>query len=383
METSHRIFFKDSRRMTELAEKSVDLVVTSPPYPMIVMWDEMFAARNPRIRQALDRLDGPRAFELMHRELDAVWQEVWRVTKPGGLVCINIGDAARTVDGNFALYPNHARILSRMQDIGFTALPEILWRKQTNAPNKFMGSGMLPAGAYVTLEHEFILIFRKGGKRNFSANREKAARRNSAFFWEERNAWFSDVWLDLKGTGQNLFDNKTRSRSAAFPFELPYRLINMFSVKSDTVLAPFAGIGTTMLAAMAAGRNFSGYELVSDFAEAIFAGADSLIAHANQRIDQRLQSHLDFVRERTETKGTPGYVNQHYGFPVMTRQETALLLNEPLTVEKKGKGTLAVTYSDRPQQRFCVTGQEMFAAPEAKPPERKQKSRARQLRLIE
>jgi DNA modification methylase len=122
-----------------------------------------------------------------------------------------------------------------MQKLGFSALPAILWRKQTNAPNKFMGSGMMPPGAYVTLEHEYILILRKGNKREFTSIKEKQNRRESAFFQEERNFWFSDVWMDLKGTTQNLFDNKATERSAAYPFELPYRLISMFSVKSDTV----------------------------------------------------------------------------------------------------------------------------------------------------
>lgn len=74
---------------------------------------------------------------------------------------------------NFQLYPNHARIINAFHALGVSNLPNILWRKQTNAPNKFMGSGMLPAGAYVTLEHEWILIFRKGGKRIFKSPENK------------------------------------------------------------------------------------------------------------------------------------------------------------------------------------------------------------------
>ena len=129
-----------------------------------------------------------------------------------------------------------------MARAGFTSLPDILWRKPTNAPNKFMGSGMLPAGAYVTYEHEYILIFRKGGKRAFDRPpRRRQLRRRSAYFWEERNVWFSDVWTDLTGDAPGSRRRETRARSAAFPFELPYRLIQMFSVYGDTVLDPFAG----------------------------------------------------------------------------------------------------------------------------------------------
>ncbi len=109
--------------------------------------------------------DGNMAFELMHKELDKVWKEVYRFSRSGGIACINIGDATRKVNSSFKLYPNHARILQHCTNLGFHILPAILWRKQANAPNKFMGSGMLPVGAHVTLEHEHILILRKDDKK--------------------------------------------------------------------------------------------------------------------------------------------------------------------------------------------------------------------------
>lgn len=86
--------------------------------------------------------------------------------------------------------------------MGFSNLPNIIWKKPTNSPNKFMGSGTLPVGAYVTLEHEFILLFRKDSKRVFESDQDKQLRKESAFFWEECNQWFSDSW-DLKGISQN------------------------------------------------------------------------------------------------------------------------------------------------------------------------------------
>lgn len=163
--------------MRSLADSSLDLVVTSPPYPMIAMWDELFCRSSRAVRNALAAEDGERAFELMHRRLDAVWDECYRTLREGGIICINIGDATRTLGDQFGLYPNHARILQHLRKCGFTALPDILWRKPTNAPNKFMGSGVLPVGAYVTLEHEYILIARKGARRVFSSEREKKKRR--------------------------------------------------------------------------------------------------------------------------------------------------------------------------------------------------------------
>ncbi|MGD9211163.1 MAG: site-specific DNA-methyltransferase, partial [Desulfobacteraceae bacterium] len=346
MLTTHKVYYHNSRKMQEIANESVNLVVTSPPYPMIEMWDQIFVNQNKKIGHRLKIHDGPAAFELMHRELDKVWKELFRVLSPGGILCINIGDATRNVNSHFALYTNHARILSAMQKIGFTPLPIILWRKQTNAPNKFMGSGMLPAGAYVTLEHEYILILRKGNKREFYTQKEKQLRRESAFFWEERNHWFSDVWMDLKGTTQNLFAPKTRERSAAFPFELPYRLITMFSVKGDMVIDPFLGIGTTMYAAMAAGRNSVGYEVDMHLAEQFQAKLPEIKTYSNQRMTKRLQNHLQFIKERSNQKGTPKYMNRHYCFPIVTNQEKEMILNGVQSLRKLDSTAFEVIYDE-------------------------------------
>ena len=352
MITTHKIFFNNSNNMRDLSDESIDIVVTSPPYPMIEMWDQIFASQNEKIDRALKQKDGPTAFEFMHQELDKVWDELYRVLKAGGIACINIGDATRTINSHFALYTNHSRIHTYMQKLGFSALPAILWRKQTNAPNKFMGSGMMPPGAYVTLEHEYILMLRKGNKKEFKTNDEKKQRRESSFFWEERNVWFSDVWMDLKGTSQNLFDNKTRGRSAAYPFELPYRLITMFSVKGDTVLDPFFGIGTTMYAAMAAARNSIGYEIDRNLKEQMISKSSGIVGFSNKRIEERLDKHLAFVHDRVQTKGKFKYINNHYLFPVMTKQETDLIINKLLSINQIDSDSIEVTYSDEPQEEY-------------------------------
>ena len=338
--------------MDGLADESIDLVVTSPPYPMIEMWDQIFSGQNQKIGEALKEKDGPTAFELMHQELDKVWDELYRVLKEGGIACINIGDATRTINNHFALYTNHSRIHTYMQKIGFSALPAILWRKQTNAPNKFMGSGMMPPGAYVTLEHEYVLMLRKGNKKEFKTNEVKKLRRESSFFWEERNVWFSDVWMDLKGTSQNIFDTKTRGRSAAYPFELPYRLITMFSIKGDTVLDPFFGIGTTMYAAMATARNSVGYEIDPNLRQQIISQFSGIVNFSKKRIEERLEKHLAFIDDRFKIKGKFKYTNDHYLFPVMTRQETDLIINELLDVHQMGSDSFEVSYSHNPQKEY-------------------------------
>jgi len=354
MITRHQIYFQDSRNMEAVAADSADLVVTSPPYPMIEMWDAMFTAQNAEIGNALISGDEPGAFELMHRQLDAVWREVRRILKPGGIACVNVGDATRTINGRFRLYPNHARILNQFLKLGFEALPAILWRKQTNSPNKFMGSGMLPPGAYVTLEHEYILILRKGPKREFKRDPEKQNRRQSAFFWEERNTWFSDIWMDVKGTSQQLGGRAARLRSAAFPFEIPYRLINMFSVKGDTVVDPFLGIGTTMWAAMTAGRNCIGYEIEGKLRSKIDIIKRTILPFANGKIDNRIRKHLDYLDANINSKSGFKYKNVYYNFPVKTRQEREILINILMKIETTRENYFEITYSDKPHRSWLA-----------------------------
>jgi DNA modification methylase len=352
MKTTHTVHFKNSNKMSTIPSSSVHLAVTSPPYPMIKMWDDIFVQQNSNILKALKNRDGSKAFELMHRRLDSVWKELYRIIIPGGFACINIGDATRTVGDDFMLYANHSRILVALIENGFSALPLIIWRKPTNAPNKFMGSGMLPAGAYVTLEHEYILIVRKGSKRQFDSTREKQNRHESALFWEERNNWFSDVWLGLIGAQQKMKRSAPRLRSGAFPFELAYRLVNMYSAKGDTVVDPFLGTGTTMVSAMATGRNSIGFEIESAFRDLIFANKDTAVATSNGRILNRIQDHLDYLNTHSNDKGKFKYLNRHYKFPVKTRQEVNLFINPLESVKQVSKNTMEVVYADAPGKLF-------------------------------
>lgn len=348
MKTQHKIYFKDCSKMEEIESNTVDLIVTSPPYPIIQMWDDIFSLQNPLIKTALIKGDGLKAFELMHEILDSIWAEVYRVLKFGGFACINIGDATRTINGNFGLYPNHMRILKSMLELGFTVLPCILWRKQTNAPNKFMGSGMLPAGAYVTLEHEYILIFRKGPKREFKNEHDKRRRRESAIFWEERNIWYSDVWFDIKGVLQIINDKDARLRSAAYPFELAYRLVNMYSVKGDVILDPFLGIGTTMAASMASGRNCIGYEIDDTLKDCIYNSFNKIVDYSNEYIIKRIERHLSFLETRREKKQPIKYQNKIYNFPVVTSQEKEMFLNEIISIKLSSANLFDVIYSNKP-----------------------------------
>ena len=200
-----------------------------------------------------------------------------------------------------------------------------------------MGSGMLPAGAYMTLEHEYILIFRKAGKRKFTSAAEKKHRRESAYFWEERNCWFSDLW-DLKGTRQDLGIKDIRPRSAAFPFEIPCRLINMFSVKGDLVLDPFMGTGTSLIAAMASERSSIGVEIDEKLASEASSRLASLnLASLNKRMLERLERHRRFVKEAKAKGRDFKHFNNNLGMEVFTGQERDILFGSLIELSREGK----------------------------------------------
>ncbi len=343
--TIHKTYIGDARLMKCTEDSSVDIVVTSPPYPMIEMWDKCFSEQDASIGEAIEKTPDA-AFELMHQQLDRVWRRCYDVLKGGGFLCINIGDATRTINGKFKLYNNHTRISDFCNSIGFTTLPNIIWRKQTNAPNKFMGSGMLPCGAYVTLEHEWILLFRKGDKRQYKTQSQKQERMESSFFWEERNVWFSDVW-DVKGTKQKMERSGSRERSAAYPFEIPYRLINMFSQKGDVVLDPFLGTGTTMQAALMCGRNSEGYEIDSSLKELIEHGIATMdVDMCNHYIKQRFDRHVRYIEDRKTQGKDVKHFNVKLNVPVMTGQEEQITFNYITLIHKNQDGFYEADYED-------------------------------------
>ncbi len=268
MPTKHRVIIGSSTRMHELDDSSTHLMVTSPPYPMIRMWDDQFCQANLKIAELWRELDAEPSdrtvaaiYDTMHENLAEVWKETHRVLVDGGIACVNIGDATRTINGKFRLFPNHARTIELCERVGFTTLPYVLWKKPTTKPKykgkgAFLGSGFLPPNAYVTLDCEYILLFRKGNLRKFPRNDN--LRHESKFTKKQRDSWFTQIW-ELKGTRQT--NRELQRRTAAFPDLIADRLIQMFSVIGDTVLDPFLGSGTTMRAAMLRDRSSIGYEI--------------------------------------------------------------------------------------------------------------------------
>ena len=242
------IYTSSSINMKEIEDESIHLVVTSPPYPMIQKWDDLFNEVAP----VTGKLWSPwTMFFDQHDYLYKVWIEVHRVLVEGGIACINIGDATRSFNKHFYCFPNFAKVTLNMTMLGFTSLVPIIWKKISNRPNAFLGSGMLPPNGYIAQDCEYIGIYRKGNKRSFKPH--DIQRYASEFSKEERDRWFQQLWTMPGAMGAKA--------TSAFPTEVPYRLIQMFSCLDETILDPFSGTGTTSEVCEKLERKFIGYEI--------------------------------------------------------------------------------------------------------------------------
>jgi site-specific DNA-methyltransferase (adenine-specific) len=243
---SVRLHQGDARELDWIADESIHLVVTSPPYWTLKEYNDVPG-----------QLGHVKEYEAFLDELDRVWKHVFRILVPGGrLVCV-VGDVclARREHGRHYVMPLHADITVRCRRIGFDNLNPILWLKIANATlevengSKFLGKPYEP-NAIVKNDVEFILMQRKpGGYRSPT----EAQRKLSMIAKEDFDRWFQQTW---SFTGAS-----TRDHPAPFPIELAHRLVRMFSFVGDTVCDPFAGTGTTLVAAAQARRNAIGIEI--------------------------------------------------------------------------------------------------------------------------
>jgi modification methylase len=248
--TSHRLINGDARNLSFLEDESVHLVVTSPPYWNLKRYNE-----NP------DQLGHVQDYESFLTELKKVWHHAYRVLVPGGrLVCV-VGDVcvARHSFGRHLVFPLHADICVMCRHIGFDNLNPIVWHKIANASyevtngSKFLGKPYEP-NAIIKNDIEFILMQRKpGGYRKPTEAQREASKINK----KEFDRWFQQIW--------NITGASTKQHPAPFPLELATRLVRMFSFTGDTVLDPFSGSGTTMVAALRADRNSIGVEIDPEY----------------------------------------------------------------------------------------------------------------------
>ena len=247
--TEHRLFRMDARDLSIIGDQSVHLVVTSPPYFTL----KKYEPNRLQLGQIVD-------YEAFLDELDKVWRECERVLVPGGRICCVVGDVcvSRRSGGRHYVLPLHSDIQVRARKLGLDCLTPILWYKISNGVTEAAGNGAgfygkpYQPGAIVKNDVEHILFFRKGGKYRSPSHAQKTL---SMLTKEEMQSWLVTSWTDIRG------ESTRNGHPAPYPEELAERLIRMFSFAGDTVLDPFAGTGTTNVAALSAGRNSIGVEI--------------------------------------------------------------------------------------------------------------------------
>ena len=251
VETQHRLIQADARDLSFLPDSSVHLVLTSPPYWTLKRYNE-----------SAYQLGHVRSYEDFLAQLEKVWREVFRLLVPGGrLVCV-VGDVClsrRKNEGRHTVVPLHADICVICRKIGFDNLNPIIWHKIANASyevnngSKFLGKPYEP-NAIIKNDIEFILMERKpGGYRKPTDEQRRLSKITKGDF----DQWFQQFW--------NITGASTKEHPAPFPLDLALRAVQMFSFVGDTVLDPFCGTATTLVAALKTGRNSIGIEIDREY----------------------------------------------------------------------------------------------------------------------
>ena len=264
--TEHVLRLGDARDLSWVPDRSIHLVVTSPPYWTLKEYEK----RKGQLGEIED-------YESFLDELDRVWRECERVLVEGGRICCVVGDVCipRRRDGRHRVMPLHADIQVRARALGLDCLTPILWHKISNGVTEAIGNGAgfygkpYQPGGVVKNDVEYILFLRKGGEYRKTAMLQKAL---SMLSKNEMQAWFRSFWLDVKGASTR------NGHPAPYPAELAERLVRMFSFAGDTVLDPFVGTGSTAVAAAMAGRNSIGVDIEPSYLKHAVARLKAFVA---------------------------------------------------------------------------------------------------------
>ncbi|MEG1781936.1 MAG: DNA methyltransferase [Oscillospiraceae bacterium] len=279
--TEHKIVFGDSRSLNQIQDKSVQLIITSPPYWQLKDYGTQ------------EQIGFNDSYEEYINNLNLVWKECERVLDNGCRLCINIGDQfARTLYyGRYKVIPIRTEIIRCCEALGMDYMGAVIWQKtttmNTSGGGAIMGSFPYPRNGILKMDYEFILLFKKLGN---PPKPTKEQKEQSAMTKEEWNQYFSSHW--------NFNGVKQTGHIAMFPEEIPNRLIKMFSFVGETVFDPFLGSGTTCLSAMNLGRNSIGYEVNKDFEPII---KEKLLA---KQISFEDESRLIFTQDTEQVKSS-------------------------------------------------------------------------------
>jgi DNA modification methylase len=270
--TIHRLHLGDARHLSWIPSESVHLIVTSPPYWILKKYEPHAA-----------QLGSLEDYEEFLSELDKCWRECERVLAPGGRICCVVGDVCvpRRKTGRHHLVPLHADIMVRARKVGLDCLTPILWFKIANGVTEAEGNGAgfygkpYQPGSIIKNDFEYILFLRKGGAYRSPSTLQKAL---SMLTKEEMKSWLRTAWTDIKG------QSTRNGHPAPFPTSLAERLIRLFSFAGDTVLDPFCGTGSTMLAAVTAGRSSIGNEIEPKYVDLARTRLDDVVSNPSSNV---------------------------------------------------------------------------------------------------
>ncbi len=299
MKTSHTIYIGDSRDMRDVADESVHLVITSPPYWQLKDYG------------SAEQIGFDQTYENYINNLNLVWSECHRLLHRGCRLCVNIGDQfARSVYyGRYKVIPIRTEIIKFCEHVGFDYMGAIIWQKvtttNTSGGASIMGSYPNPRNGILKIDYEFILIFKKPG---VAPQVDPELKAQSAMSNEEWNTFFSGHW--------NFPGGRQKDHLAMFPEELPRRLIKMFSFVGDRVLDPFLGSGTTSLAARNLQRHSIGYEINADYAAVI-----------REKLGGNTTSFLDSIQIKKVKNSDQDFKNRIAALPYIFR--------DPVRIDKK------------------------------------------------
>jgi|APSaa5957512576_1039674.scaffolds.fasta_scaffold11841_3 modification methylase len=246
-------------RQVEVETPKIHLVVTSPPYHALFDYGGDGG-----------QIGFGQRYEDFLQSLNTVWGCCLSLLEPGCKICIVVGDVfVRGTDGQpYFVRPLQADIVRQLDKLGFRTLGNIIWNKMTSTKTSgggsWMGSIYHPRNGMVTYEHEYIIIAQKPGK---SPRPSPGDKEKSRMTKEQRSEWFRGLW---KVSGRR----KDDIHPAAYPLEIPSRLIRMFSFHGERVLDPFLGSGVTLEAAEIHGRRCTGIELVDEYLPLIEKAAE-------------------------------------------------------------------------------------------------------------
>ncbi len=252
--TTQKIIVGDARKMEEIENGSINLVITSPPYFNAKLYSETKIEGDLGAIEDLDK---------WLEEIEKVWREVYRVLQPGRKAFINIMNLPVRTKRGFKTLNLCGKTIDIFEKIGFIFKRDIVWHK-TNSVRAHFGTFPYPGNILINYAHEFILEFEKPAPKNYDkyahlTEYQKEASKLEKEFWIEIKK--TDVWtMKPEGSGDR------REHVAPFPYELPYRLIKAYSYIGEVVLDPFVGSGTTLIAARDLMRNGIGYEINPEIA---------------------------------------------------------------------------------------------------------------------